>query len=66
MCAVEMSSTSIHEDVGLINVAKSYGVGCRYGLDPELLWPQCRPAAVAPYAMGVALKSKYIYILYIA
>ena len=41
----------------------SYGVGCRHGLDPELLWLWRRPAAVAlirplawesPYAMGAA------------
>ena len=24
------------------------GVGCRHGLDPELLWLWCRPAAIAP------------------
>ena len=24
------------------------GVGCRRGLDPELLWLWCRPAATAP------------------
>ena len=37
------------------------------GLDPELLWPWCRPAATAPigpitweppYAMGAPLKKK--------
>ena len=42
-------------------------VGCRRGLDPELLWLWCRPAAVAliqplawepPCATAVALKSK--------
>ena len=41
----------------------SYGVGCRCGLDPMLLW--CRPAAAAPiqplawelsYASGAPLK----------
>ena len=43
----------------------SFGVGCRHGLDPELLWLWCRPAATAlirplawepPYAMGAALE----------
>ena len=43
----------------------SYGVGCRCGLDLELLWLWHRPAATAltgplawepPYAVGVALK----------
>ena len=43
----------------------SYGVGCRRGLDPALLWLSCRPAAVAliqplayepPYAATAALK----------
>ena len=45
----------------------SYGVGHRHGSDPELLWLQGRPAAVAlngllagklPYPAGAALKSK--------
>ena len=45
----------------------SYGVGCRHGLDPVLLWLWLRLAAVAPvrplaweppHAAGVALKSK--------
>ena len=45
----------------------SYGIGCRRGLDPELLWLWCRLAATAPirplaweppYASGTALKSK--------
>jgi len=45
----------------------SYGVGHRHSLDLVLLWLWCRLAAVAaiqplaweaPYAMGVALKSK--------
>ena len=45
----------------------SYGVGCSHGLDLELLWLWCRPAAVAPiqppaweppYAAGMALKIK--------
>ena len=43
----------------------SCGVGRRHGLDPVLLWPWFRPAAVAPiqplaweppYATGAALK----------
>ena len=43
----------------------SYGVGCRHGLDPVLLWLWLCLAAVAstqppawehPYAMGEALK----------
>ena len=43
----------------------SFGVGCRCGLDPVLLWLWCRPVATAPIrpltweppcAMGVALK----------
>ena len=45
----------------------SCGVGRRCGLDAALLWPWCRPAAIAPigplaweppYAMGAALKDK--------
>ena len=45
----------------------SCGVGHRCSSDPALLWPWCRPAAVAlirplarepPYAAGVALKKK--------
>ena len=45
----------------------SCGVGCRRGLDPELLWLWCRLAAVdlirplaweLPYAVGLALKKK--------
>ena len=41
----------------------SYGVGCRCGSDPALLWLWCRPGATAPigplaweppYAAGVA------------
>ena len=45
----------------------SYGVGCRHGLNPELLWLWPRLAAVAligplvwepPYATGATLKSK--------
>ena len=45
----------------------SCGVGCRHGLDPELLWLWYRQAATAlnrplvwetPYAAGMALKSK--------
>ena len=49
------------------NVAVSCGVGCKYGLDPSLLWLWYRPTAVAliqplawevPYAAGAALKRK--------
>ena len=29
-------------------MAVSYGVGCRHGLDPKLLWLWCRPVATAP------------------
>ena len=45
----------------------SFGVGCRCGSDPALLWPWHRPAAAAPiqplawehpYATGAALKRK--------
>jgi len=69
--------TRNHEVVGSIpglaqwvkrsGVAVSCGVGCRRGLDPELLWPWHRPVATAPiqplaweppYAMGVALEKK--------
>ena len=44
-----------------------YGVGCRCGLDPTLLWLWCRPAAAVliqplawelSYAAGVAVKRK--------
>ena len=51
-------------------VAVNYGVGCRHGLDPMLLWLWHRPAAIPliwppawefPHAWHVALKSnKYI------
>ena len=43
----------------------SYGVDCRQGLDPALLWLWCRPAATAliqplgwepPYAAGATLE----------
>ena len=43
----------------------SFGVGCRRGSDPMLLWPWCTPVATAPirplaweppYAMGMALE----------
>ena len=49
------------------SIAVSCGVGCRYGLDPVLLWLWCRLAAAAliqpldwelPYAVRVTLKSK--------
>ena len=64
--------TSIHEDVGSIpclvqRVTVSYGIVCRLGLDPILLWLWCRPAAIAliqplawesPNATGAALKQK--------
>ena len=70
-----MNPTSIHEDTGLISGlsglriwrAMSYGVGCRLGLDPTLLWLWRRPVAVAlirplawelSYVMGAALKKK--------
>ena len=45
----------------------SYGVGCRCGSDPTLLWLCCRPTATAPiwplaweppHAVGAALKKK--------
>ena len=45
----------------------SWGVCCRCGSDPALLWLWCRPAAVPlilplawkpPYAVGVALKGQ--------
>ena len=48
-------------------VAVGCGVGRRHGLDPMLLWPWCRPAAVAPiqpiawelpHTACAALKSK--------
>ena len=47
------------------SVAVIRGVGCRYSLDPTLLWLWCRLAAIAPigplawelpYATGDALK----------
>ena len=72
-----MNPTRNHKVAGLIpglaqrikdpGVAMSYGVGCRHGLDPELLWLWRRPAAVAligslawepPCAGGKALKLK--------
>ena len=45
----------------------SWGVGQRHGLDPELLWLWCRPAATAPirplsweppFAAGAVLKTQ--------
>ena len=69
-----MNPTSIHEDVGLIlmgsGIAMSCGMGHWRGLDPELLWLWCRPAATTPigplarelpYAAGVALRRKKNY-----
>ena len=48
--------TSIHEDVGSIpgltqqvKVVMSCSVGCRQGLDPQLLWLWHRLAALAPF-----------------
>ena len=47
------------------SIAVSWGVGCRHGSDPALLWFWCRPAATAPirplaweppYAVGGALE----------
>ena len=47
------------------SIAVSYGVGCRLGSDPVLLWLWCRPAAAAsgrplawgpPYATGTTLE----------
>ena len=67
---------SIHENAGSIpgltqyvgsSIAASCGVGCRFGLDPTLLWLWCRPAAAAliqpqawelPYAVDLALRRK--------
>ena len=70
-----MNPTSIHEDSSLIPgltqwvkgsaVAVSCGIGCRYSLDPVLLWLWSRLASTAliqplawelPYAVGAALK----------
>ena len=53
--SVVTNPTSIHEDVGLIpgpaqgfkdQVAVSFGIGLRRGLDPQLLWLGCRLAAI--------------------
>ena len=74
--SAETNLISIHEDTGsnpglsqwfkdLVLPSVSCGVGCRRGLDPMLLWPWRRPAAIAPihplaweppYAVGIALK----------
>ena len=44
----ETNLTSIYEDeVFVLGLAVSYGVGRRRGLDP-VLWLWCRPAATAP------------------
>ena len=70
--SAETHLTSVHEDTGLIPgldqwVAMSYGLFCRGGLDPALLWLWCRLAATAliqslawepPYAAGAALKDR--------
>ena len=51
----------------------SCGIGHRCGLDPELLWLWCRPAAIAlirpvawefPYVAGAALKEKLLEKIY--
>ena len=76
-CSVVMNLTSIHNVcrfdpwpclVGRgSGIAVSCGIGRRRGLDPTLLWPWGRPAAVAPThplawklpcASGAALKGK--------
>ena len=52
------------------SIARSYGAGCRHGLDPVLLWLWYRLAAAAdspltlglPHAEGVALKRIYMCI----
>ena len=50
-----------------------YGVGCRRGLDPALLWLWYRLAAVAPiqpltwelpYASGAALERKKLFLIF--
>ena len=53
---VERKTTGIHEDVGSIpgltqqvKVVMSCSVGCRQGLDPQLLWLWHRLAALAPF-----------------
>ena len=54
-------------EVSRLDVAMSYGVGCKHGLAMVLLWLWYSLAAVAPnrplvwespYAKGAALKSK--------
>ena len=70
----EMNLTSNHEVAGSIPGLTLWvkdpelcGIGCRHGLDPELPWLWCRPAAVAPipplaweppYAAGSDIKKK--------
>ena len=67
---------SIQEDAGSVSglsgflriwLAMSYGVGCRHGSDPALLWLWCRLTAAAPiqrlawelpHATGSVLQSK--------
>ena len=65
-CGFDLWPHSVGQGSG---IAVSYGVRCRCGSDPMLLWPWHRPAAVAllrplawelPYAIGEALKSKKI------
>ena len=44
-------------------IAVSCGVGCRHGLDPELLWQWCRLAATALIS---PLAWKLLYVTYVA
>ena len=74
---MERNPTGIHEDAGSIarlaqwgwgsGIAVSCSVGHRRGLDPELLWLWCTPAAIAPiqpltrelpFAASTVLKSQ--------